>query len=65
LEWNIRAQRCFEKCGFTPAGAVNRNGWKLIRMELSKGLWSQVREARIAELQQAGDDGLTSQGGLS
>lgn len=34
LEWNDRAQRCFEKCGFTPLKRVNRAGQKFIQMEI-------------------------------
>ena len=36
LEWNIRAQRCFEKCGFTVCGHTVRNGHRFIIMELTK-----------------------------
>jgi RimJ/RimL family protein N-acetyltransferase len=36
LEWNIRAQRCFEKCGFTIRGRTIRNGHRFLIMELSK-----------------------------
>lgn len=33
LEWNIRAQKCFEKCGFIPCGRVQRNGLSFVAME--------------------------------
>jgi len=36
LEWNIRAQRCFQKCGFTVCGRTIRNGHRFIIMELRK-----------------------------
>jgi RimJ/RimL family protein N-acetyltransferase len=36
LERNIRAQRCFEKCGFTIRGRNIRNGHRFLIMELSK-----------------------------
>ena len=37
LEWNIRAQRCFEKCGFTPCGHIVKRGHEFIKMELYRG----------------------------
>ena len=36
LEGNIRAQRCFQKCGFTPSGRVTRGGRNFILMEIRK-----------------------------
>jgi RimJ/RimL family protein N-acetyltransferase len=36
LEGNIRAQRCFQKCGFAPSGRVTRGGHNFILMELRK-----------------------------
>ena len=36
LEWNIRAQRCFQKCGFVPCGRTIRNGDRYIIMEIKK-----------------------------
>ena len=34
LEWNIRAKKCFQKCGFVPCGRVNRGGHNFIIMEI-------------------------------
>lgn len=34
LEWNDRAQKCFQKCGFTPLKKVSRGGYKFIQMEI-------------------------------
>ena len=34
LDWNIRAQKCFEKCGFKPCGRLNRDGYNFILMEV-------------------------------
>lgn len=34
LEWNDRAKKCFEKCGFTPLRLVIRGGQKFIFMEI-------------------------------
>lgn len=53
LEWNHRAQRCFQKCGFTPVRTVRRHNWELIRMELSRDHWLQIREEKLAALCEA------------
>jgi RimJ/RimL family protein N-acetyltransferase len=34
LKWNIRAQKCFEKCGFSPCGQLNRGEYSFILMEI-------------------------------
>jgi RimJ/RimL family protein N-acetyltransferase len=34
LASNIRAQKCFAKCGFTTYGHLNRNGYNFVLMEL-------------------------------
>ncbi len=34
LEWNLRAQKCFQKCGFKPCGRLNRDGYRFILMEV-------------------------------
>jgi RimJ/RimL family protein N-acetyltransferase len=36
LEDNIRAQKCFQKCGFVPCGRVDRGGYNFILMEIKK-----------------------------
>lgn len=33
LDWNLRAQGCFERCGFTPTGHVARRGFVFVKME--------------------------------
>ena len=50
LESNHRAQRCFEKCGFTPIRTVLRHDWDMIRMELLRDHWLQIREEKLAAL---------------
>ncbi len=44
LEWNVRAQRCFEKCGFTAIKTVQRAGKKFIYMELWRSEWERLSE---------------------
>jgi RimJ/RimL family protein N-acetyltransferase len=36
LEWNARAQRCFQKCGFVVSGHINERGHNFVIMELYK-----------------------------
>lgn len=36
LDWNHRAQRAFEKCGFRVMGKVVRNGYNFIMMEVTR-----------------------------
>jgi len=41
LESNYRAQKCFQKCGFTTCGHVNRYGFSLMLMETHRKQWQQ------------------------
>ena len=34
LDWNVRAQRCFHKCGFVDCDRITKNGNEFIVMEL-------------------------------
>ena len=34
LDWNVRAQRCFQKAGFVPRGLVRRDGRNFLLMEI-------------------------------
>jgi RimJ/RimL family protein N-acetyltransferase len=49
LEWNVRAQRCFQKCGFVVSGHLNDKGHKFIIMELYRG-WLEPGHAGNSEL---------------
>jgi RimJ/RimL family protein N-acetyltransferase len=42
LEWNLRAQRCFAKCGFEFFGHFHRNGHDFTLMELKRKRWEQL-----------------------
>ena len=44
LTWNVRAQKSFEKSGFTKLRQVKRNGYDFILMELFKDKWSTLLE---------------------
>ena len=41
LDWNLRAQKCFTKCGFTPCGLMNRDSYNFILMELIRDQWEK------------------------
>jgi len=41
LDWNLRAQQCFRKCGFTPCGEMKRNGQNFLLMELKREQWEE------------------------
>jgi RimJ/RimL family protein N-acetyltransferase len=43
LDWNLRAQKCFKKCGFTPCRQLNRNGHNFVVMELRREQWQKQR----------------------
>lgn len=44
LQGNIRAQKCFQKCGFTPFGRVTRGEHNFILMELKKTEGTTAKE---------------------
>lgn len=43
LDWNLRAQKCFAACGFTPCGEMRRNGYIFQMMELTRERWETRR----------------------
>ncbi len=43
LEWNVRAQKCFSRCGFTPCGHLKHNGYNFLLMELKREEWGKER----------------------
>ena len=45
LDWNHRAQKCFQKCGFTPYGHLVRDGYNFVLMELYRNRWEEGRSA--------------------
>jgi hypothetical protein len=48
LDWNERAQRCFEKSGFKPVRTVRRMSQDFILMEVLRNDWLETGEARLA-----------------
>lgn len=51
LEWNARARKCFQRCGFNYVGVVNRDGMKFVRMELLKLDWKEIRDEKFTDLE--------------
>jgi RimJ/RimL family protein N-acetyltransferase len=43
LDWNLRAQKCFQNCGFTPCGQLNRDGNNFVVMEFRREQWEKQR----------------------
>jgi RimJ/RimL family protein N-acetyltransferase len=41
LDWNTRAQKCFQKCGFTPYGHMVRDGFNFVLMEIHRKRWEE------------------------
>ncbi len=41
LELNIRAQKCFQKCGFTPYGHLDKDGFSFTLMEIHRSQWQK------------------------
>ena len=39
LDWNIRAQKCFVKCGFDECGTMNMDGHTFMLMEIFRKDW--------------------------
>ena len=63
LELNMRAQRCFQKCGFIPCGRLVRDGYNFVLMEIHRKQWErqpQPLEARASLRIKAGCSSLTS-----
>ena len=52
LDWNIRAQRSFKKCGFSPVRAVHRFGREMVLMDLTRDYWREMRDEKLAPLRQ-------------
>ncbi len=43
LDWNLRAQRCFEKAGFMRYGTSRRGEYNFILMEIRRGVYSSEK----------------------
>jgi len=43
LDGNLRAQRCFNKCGFVAYNRIARDGYRFIMMELIRDRWQKLK----------------------
>jgi ribosomal-protein-alanine N-acetyltransferase len=41
LDWNYRAQRCFQNCGFTMCGEFSRNSKTFLFMDINRERWEK------------------------
>jgi len=49
LDWNQRAKKCFQKCGFSPCGYMVKDGHDFMLMELHRKQWKgSKREVKSA-----------------
>jgi RimJ/RimL family protein N-acetyltransferase len=46
LDWNLRAQKCFLNCGFTPCGEMTRNGYNFVFMEIRREDWENRQSSQ-------------------
>lgn len=47
LDWNIRAQKCFLKCGYQKVKAVRRQRKSFLLMELTRSRWEEIRNEKL------------------
>ena len=47
LDWNQRAQKCFQRCGFIPYGQRTRDGYNFVLMELYRNQWQERQRQNI------------------
>lgn len=48
LDLNQRAQKCFQKCGFTPYGHMANDGYSFLLMELHREQWAERQKGEEA-----------------
>jgi len=44
LNWNTRARKCFEKCGFKQYGQSVRDGFSFLLMEIHRKQWQERKQ---------------------
>ena len=50
LNWNLRAHKCFLKCGFKPCGETTRDGHEFVLMAIQRAEWQGLKEAAAKAL---------------
>ena len=56
LVWNTRAQKSFQKCGFTTIETVRKYGYDFMYMELEKNNWTNNRAAIMQSVEKHGNE---------
>ena len=54
--WNTRAQKSFQKCGFTTIETVRKYGYDFMYMELEKNNWTNNRAAIMQSVEKHGNE---------
>ncbi len=49
LDWNIRAQKCFKKCGFIPYNRIVRDSHDFLLMELTRHQWQNLQKEQTKD----------------
>jgi RimJ/RimL family protein N-acetyltransferase len=44
LDWNVRAQKCFKKCGFNECGELERDGSCFLLMVINRDEWEKLHD---------------------
>jgi RimJ/RimL family protein N-acetyltransferase len=45
LVWNMRAHKCFKKCGFAEYGELTRDGYQFVVMIIDRSEWEKQRRS--------------------
>ena len=56
LVWNTRAQKSFQKCGFTIIETVRKYGYDFMYMELEKNNWTNNRASIMQSVEKHGNE---------
>jgi RimJ/RimL family protein N-acetyltransferase len=48
LNWNIRAQKCFKKCGFVERGQLVRDDYTFLLMAIDRVEWTKLQSPETA-----------------
>ncbi len=49
LDSNNRAQKCFQKCGFTPYGHLVKDGFSFVLMEIHRKQWEKTANKNLRQ----------------
>jgi len=55
LDWNLRAQSCFKKCGFVPCGQAKRYTGTFVVMEIHRSSWQGANKQSLPKINEPND----------